>query len=129
MPRSKRRGLALKIFAAAIVSMTIFGLALYFFQPLNVVNLKAEYKEAQLVQISGTYHICLIFEVKNEKSTPVVANVEIDLSGRGVPVSRITHVIDGKTGSRLNYEVKSDYVIVVRLNLSANEVRQIRVIL
>ncbi|MCS7385882.1 MAG: hypothetical protein NDF55_03970 [archaeon GB-1867-005] len=130
MPKVKRkRGLILKLFAAAIISMAIIGLSIYFLQPLNVVNLKAKYKGAHVHAFSGAYRICLIFEVKNDRSAAVVANVEIDLSGQGVPVSRITQVIDGKTGSRLEYEVKSNYVIVVRLSLDPNEVRQIHVVL
>ncbi len=119
-----------KVFALSVILLMITGVAFYFLNPtIEIKNLKASFKVAHIHLIGNEYHMCFIFEVKNPENKAILAKVEINLSSQKILANSIYKVIDEKTGKELNFEVKNDYIIIVTIQLQANEIRRFHVLL
>ncbi len=126
-----RRNLMLKLFSISILALIVLGVASFLIGPILLppLKLRATFKGAHFHEVGGEYRMCLIFEVKNPRSSSVNAEIEIDLSAQDIPASAVKLIIDGKTGRSLKFRVKGEYLLVIELHMLPNEVRVLHVIL
>jgi len=128
------RSRSLKVLSLLFLFLIFLGILTVFLMSIpERVEVKAQFSTVSLYSSGGSYRFCLVYLVKNPKSYKTLVYVTLDLRdaniGVNILVSDVLGVVDNSTKSFIRYDASGSYILNFVLEMSADEVRAILVLL
>ncbi|MCS7097331.1 MAG: hypothetical protein NZ926_02600 [Candidatus Methanomethylicia archaeon] len=123
-----------KIFSIIVLFLILIGISAVFFMSLpEKVEVKAKFNTISLYLSGDHYRICLVYSIENPKPYGTRVYVTLDLRDAGsslnVMVSNVIGIFDNSTRKFIQYEFSGNYILKFTLEMSANEVKTILILL
>ncbi|MEM0084795.1 MAG: hypothetical protein QW743_06940 [Candidatus Methanomethylicia archaeon] len=132
--KSSGHSKSLKFLSLLFLLLISIGVLTVFLMSIpEKVEVKAKFNSVSLYISGGSYRFCLVYLVTNPKPYKTLVYVTVDLRdadiGMGISTSNVLGIVDNSTKNLISYDVSGSYILKFVLEMSANEIRAILVLL
>lgn len=132
--KSTERSRSLKFLSLLFLLLIFIGVLTVFFMSIpEKVEVKAKFNSVSLYLSGNSYRFCLVYLITNPKPYKTLVYVTVDLRdadiGMSISISNVLGVVDNSTKNFISYDVSGSYILKFVLEMSANEVRAILILL